>query len=185
MDKPDGLWEQWVHALEAHAPVEWERLPAIDLYMDQVLTFMNRQFEPFTQEGDRVLTASMINNYVKDDVLPRPNKKKYGREHLAKLFMICTLKGVLSLPEIDALLRALTKEADTATAYTAFVQVYNETIAAMSHDLAQAAIDNPHDWMQMAMQLSLSASACRMAAARILASMAPPDADGKDKEKET
>lgn len=48
--------------------------------MDQVITFLNKQLELFTMDGERLLTPSMINNYVKDGVLPRPVQKKYGRE---------------------------------------------------------------------------------------------------------
>ena len=80
---------EWANRTQEYRPVAWDRLPEIYLYMDQVLTYMNKQLEPLTRTEDAApLTSSMINNYVKDGVLPRPEQKKYSREHLAMLTMI-------------------------------------------------------------------------------------------------
>ena len=72
----------WIVDIREYEPTAWERLPELDLYMDQVITLMDKQLTPFTTDGsDKLLTPSMINNYVKDEVLPRPVKKKYSREN--------------------------------------------------------------------------------------------------------
>jgi len=105
-EKEEKLW-QWVESVLQYEPISWSRLPELDLYMDQVITLMSKELEPFSLEGERLLTPSMINNYVKDGVLPRPNQKKYGREHLSRLLMICLLKSVLSLPEKARLFQSL------------------------------------------------------------------------------
>lgn len=76
-EKEEKLW-QWVESVLQYEPISWSRLPELDLYMDQVITLMSKELEPFSLEGERLLTPSMINNYVKDGVLPRPNQKKYG-----------------------------------------------------------------------------------------------------------
>ena len=68
----------------------WEALPDLELYMDQVTSLVGRYLN-----ADRELTASMVNNYVKHKVMPAPVRKKYTREHLAYLIVICTLKPVL------------------------------------------------------------------------------------------
>ncbi|MBQ9413999.1 MAG: DUF1836 domain-containing protein [Clostridia bacterium] len=101
------LLAEWLNQIETLEPTTWERLPELDLYMDQVITLLNRQLAPVSSEDDRPLTSSMINNYVKDGVLPRPEKKKYNRDHLTLLLMICTLKSVFSLPEIAQLVNSL------------------------------------------------------------------------------
>lgn len=94
-EKEEKLW-QWVDSVLHYEPIPWARLPELDLYMDQVITLMSKQLEPFSLEGERLLTPSMINNYVKDGVLPRPNQKNTGGQHLSRLLMICMLKSVLS-----------------------------------------------------------------------------------------
>ncbi|MBS1327819.1 MAG: DUF1836 domain-containing protein [Oscillospiraceae bacterium] len=101
MDESIQKLNDWVAAVHDFAPTPWERLPELDLYMDQVITLMGKQLELFQVGEERLLTSSMINNYVKGGVLPRPSQKKYSRDHLAMLTMICMLKSVLSLPEIQ------------------------------------------------------------------------------------
>ena len=59
-----------------------EDLPNIDLYMDQVTTFMEDQLASTKRhDDDKILTKTMINNYAKNDLLPPPIKKKYSKEH--------------------------------------------------------------------------------------------------------
>lgn len=81
----------------------WETLPEIELYMDQVVSIVERALSPFPETEGKAVTPSMINNYVKQKALPPPQKKRYGRGHVAALFMICTLKRVLSMGEIKTL----------------------------------------------------------------------------------
>lgn len=84
---------------------DWETLPDFGLYMDQVIVLMERALEGVLPRGE--LTKSMVNNYVKVGLIPRPVGKKYDREHLALLMMICILKQALSMEEIAALLDML------------------------------------------------------------------------------
>ena len=74
---------------------QWETLPDIGLYMDQVITLMERTFAPFLPGAE--ITKSMVNNYVKVELIPRPIGKKYDREHLALLLVIGVLKQALSM----------------------------------------------------------------------------------------
>lgn len=83
----------------------WDALPDFGLYMDQVIVLMERALEGVLPKGE--LTKSMVNNYVKVGLIPRPAGKKYEREHLAMLLMICILKQALSMEEIAALLGML------------------------------------------------------------------------------
>lgn len=84
-------------------------IPNIDLYMDQVTSFMEKQFESTKRySDDKVLTKTMINNYAKSDLLPAPLKKKYSKEHLLVLTFIYYFKNVLSMKDIEVLLKPIT-----------------------------------------------------------------------------
>lgn len=85
----------------------WEALPELELYMDQVILLLSRYLSfPLSGESgeDKVITASIVNNYVRMKVMPPPVKKKYGRVHLAYLLVFCTLKQSLSIASIQRLL---------------------------------------------------------------------------------
>ena len=84
-------------------------IPNIDLYMDQVTTFMDKQMASSKRyEDDKVLTKTMINNYAKNNLLPSPEKKKYTKEHLLVLTFIYYFKSFLSIKDIEMLLRPVT-----------------------------------------------------------------------------
>lgn len=110
----------------------WAELPDLALYMDQVLLLMARYLEACPGTDAKGLTASMVNNYVKLGVLPAPVKKRYGREHLATLVMICLLKPILPIASIRRLLDAQLKEQSLEACYDAFCALYEETGCAVS-----------------------------------------------------
>ena len=84
-------------------------IPGIDLYMDQVTTFMDEQLEACKRyEDDKILTKTMINNYAKNNLLPAPEKKKYSKEHVLVLIFIYYYKGIIPMNEIQTLLKPLT-----------------------------------------------------------------------------
>ena len=84
--------------------IEVEDIPNIDLYMDQVTTFMDKCLAQYKRyDDDKVLTKTMINNYTKAKIFPAPVKKKYSRTHLMLLIMIYHLKSVLSIKDIGIL----------------------------------------------------------------------------------
>lgn len=85
-------------------------IPNIDLYMDQVTTFMDKNFRNTTRYpgDDKIMTKTMINNYAKNDLLPPPVRKKYSREHILVLIFIYYYKGILSISDIQALLGPIT-----------------------------------------------------------------------------
>ena len=86
-----------------------EDIPNIDLYMDQVTTFMDTQLSSTKRYADdKILTKTMINNYAKNDLLPPPVKKKYSKEHVLLLIFIYYYKGIIPMNEIQTLLKPLT-----------------------------------------------------------------------------
>jgi len=88
-----------------------EDIPNIDLYMDQVTTFMDSHLASSKRHPeDKILTKTMINNYAKNNLLPPPKKKKYSKEHLLMMIFIYYFKGILSITDIQALLEPLTEK---------------------------------------------------------------------------
>lgn len=86
-------------------------VPNIDLYMDQVTTFMDAQLAASKRhEDDKVLTKTMINNYTKNDLLPPPVKKKYSTQHMLLLIFIYYFKSILSITDIQTLLKPITEK---------------------------------------------------------------------------
>ena len=104
---------------------KWDELPDLELYLDQVLLYVNNVCGSSISAADKGLTASMINNYVKHGYITKPVKKKYQRRQVARLIAITTLKTVFSIQEISATLNLLHKEADSRELYDDFVDYMN------------------------------------------------------------
>ena len=86
-----------------------EDIPNIDLYMDQITTFMDSQLETSKRHADdKILTKTMINNYAKNNLLPPPEKKKYTKEHVLTLIFIYYFKNILSISDIQSILNPIT-----------------------------------------------------------------------------
>lgn len=88
-----------------HLP-RYHELPDIDLYMDQLLTYIESQLRPLVTAQEKLLTSSMVNNYVKQRIIATPQAKRYTREHLAQLLVICFMKRTFSMSDIATLLTA-------------------------------------------------------------------------------
>lgn len=88
-----------------------EDIPSIELYMDQVTTFMNENLKGNKRDhDDKILTKTMINNYSKNDLLPPSNKKRYSKDHIILLIYIYYMKNFLSISDIQSLLEPMTKQ---------------------------------------------------------------------------
>lgn len=153
---------------------EWEQLPAIPLYVDQVLQYLRDSLRFFERdEEDVLLTNSMINNYVKKDVLPHPEKKKYSREHLAALTVICMLKQVLAIQDIGTLLDGRPMEPEL---YGAFLAAHTGAVRETCRELCESCLDGA-DLRREALRLAAEANAKRAAAERILYELARDDSE--------
>ena len=130
--------------INAFAPVSWEQIPDLGLYMDQVITFIGRIYQPlYGADMKKYLSPAMINNYVKSRLIPRPAGKKYSREQIALLIMIVALKQVSAMEEIRAML-ALREDQTAEALYTAFCRRFSEVIHSLRVDDADpldAALD--------------------------------------------
>ena len=108
-----------------------EEIPNIDLYMDQVTTFMDRKLKNTTRnpDEDKILTKTMINNYAKNDLLPPPVKKKYTKEHMLLLIFIYYYKGILSINDIQTLLKPITDKYFGQEGSLRLEDIYNEVFS--------------------------------------------------------
>ncbi|MBR3705267.1 MAG: DUF1836 domain-containing protein [Oscillospiraceae bacterium] len=117
--------QDWLQGMEYFALPEWDDLPQLELYMDQVIILLKQYLAPLHRgEEDKAITASIINNYVRMKIMPAPVKKKYSRIHLACLIMICTLKRSLSISCIQRILPADHSEESVRLLYDDFVRQY-------------------------------------------------------------
>ncbi len=118
-------------AIRRYRPVAWEQIPDLGLYMDQVVTFITRMYEPlYGEDIHGYLSPSMINNYVKSKLIPRPTGKKYSREQIALLTMIVALKQTSSMEDIRRML-ALGESETVENLYAAFSQRFSGVIQSM------------------------------------------------------
>ena len=102
-----------------------EIIPEIDLYMDQVTTFMDSNLKDSKRyNADKILTKTMINNYAKNNLLPPPLKKKYSKEHILVLIFIYYLKNILTINDIQTLLEPLTSKYFTASDGLTLEEIY-------------------------------------------------------------
>ena len=105
----DRMLESILESLSKMEYIKSSKIPDIDLYMDQVLTFMNGNLDNVKRyESDKVMTKTMINNYAKNHLLPAPEKKKYTKEHIMVLMFIYYFKNILSIGDIQSILNPLT-----------------------------------------------------------------------------
>ena len=107
---PQDILNSILSSLEKIDYIKPREIPNIDLYMDQVTTFMEEHLQASKRyPEDKILTKTMINNYAKNRLLPAPEKKKYSKEHMLLLIYIYYYKGILSIGDIQSLLEPLTE----------------------------------------------------------------------------
>ncbi len=110
--------------------LELSQIPNIDLYVDQITTYIEENLDLYKRnEKDKILTKTMINNYSKDKLIPPAEKKKYTLEHMLKLIIICNLKPILSMNDIQKLLNSQDITTDIEDIYNFFTFIQkNEKI---------------------------------------------------------
>ncbi len=102
-----------IQEISCFKTIDISEIPDIDLYMDQVTTFMEDKLKGFKRmEEDKILTKTMINNYTKNDIIPSPTKKKYSKEHMMLLILTYHMKQILSIGDIHYLLSPITEKVD-------------------------------------------------------------------------
>lgn len=165
--------------LEERRPVGWNELPDIALYMDQVVSYLPRQHIRFG-EGEG-MTSAMVNNYIKDGLLPRAEGKRYGRTHLAYLTAISALKQVLSVKDMAALIQSGEAGHDAEDLYAVFLQ---ELDTALTDTARQIPGELETEGLpRLALALALRSYADRLACQRIIDLLCPEEPEKKRKNK--
>lgn len=154
MEKLLRLFDQ----LSKYRVPEYENFPEIDLYMDQVLTYIDKYMPSYLDQNNK-LTASMINNYVKDKVIDAPISKKYDKQSLASLIIIANLKRVLPINDIKVI---LTDQNETIESlYNAYEKTLNDVTFQMATDaksIIESTDEQRQDLKMLALRLALDAS---------------------------
>lgn len=127
----ENLFNSIMASLDRIEHIHAEDIPNIDLYMDQVTTFMDKRLRKTTRDpnGDKILTKTMINNYAKNDLLPPPVKKKYSKEHILVLIFIYYFKGIMSINDIETLLKPVTDQYFGSDEEFGLEEIYSEVFS--------------------------------------------------------
>ena len=185
-------WKEEVAGLAgrmAGAPqIAPEEIPDIDLYMDQLTTYLDKRLGFYSrEEGSPFVTGAMVNNYSKAKLLPAPVHKRYGKIHVMLLSLVCQLKRILTIQDLGRLLAPMQEEKDAAGLYGDFLEAQREAFAktpAEAEELVKG-LDRfpPEDGARakavLAVRLAARAQRDVMLAERILDTLAPGEEPGK------
>ena len=127
----EDLLQSILDSLDRIDYIRPDDIPDIELYMDQVTTFMDSRLKNAARnpEADKILTKTMINNYAKNDLLPPPVRKKYSREHMLLLIFIYYFKGILSISDIQTVLKPITDRFFAGNEGLKLETIYNEVFS--------------------------------------------------------
>lgn len=167
-----------IERLALERPADWESLPDIDLYRDQVLSYMKRQHS--LQPDDAQLTGAMINNYIKSGLLPRANGKKYTKDHLVYLTAICSLKQVLSVSETDDLLKLQPNIGDVEGFYEEYLAMMEVSFRETAGSLDETA--SREQLASAALRLAISSYAQKLACEKLLDLLKKEEKTAKEKQ---
>jgi DNA-binding transcriptional MerR regulator len=168
-----SLWEE---KLKGYSLPSWEQLPGIDLYMDQVLSLLEMYLGIYYEMADsqKFITASMINNYVKLNIIPAPHKKKYSKKHIAYLLIVCTLKQTLDMATIKKILPLTDNEEEIKAIYSSFTKnqrksydYVTENVRKISDPLLEFEGDNPERINDLILQVASTANVFKILTERI------------------
>lgn len=140
MEKEKIFFEKISTFSSFHMP-RWRELPEIDLYMDQVVSLTDKYLGALCAQDEPALTPSMINNYVKNQIIPAPVKKKYSREHIAKLLVICILKPIMEISAIADIMERIEKLFGTEKMLDDFADMFEKRLRALSKNIS-ASLEN-------------------------------------------
>ena len=131
------LLDELMNTVDQLTYVRPEEIPSVDLYMDQVLGFINDRMLHLTRnpKEDKIFTKTMINNYAKTKILPSPVKKKYSKDHMLLLLLIYYFKGVLSVGDTGELLGKITEKFFGSKDDFGLEDIYMEVFSLEEHQI--------------------------------------------------
>ena len=137
---PDNFIDSILESLGRIDYIKPDEMPKVDLYVDQVTTLLQDRLKASKRNpDDKVMTKTMINNYAKNDLLPSPVKKRYSRNHLMMLIFIYYFKSILSINDIDKLLKPMSeqyfRDFSDPTLEDVYKEVFKLALEAQKEDL--------------------------------------------------
>jgi hypothetical protein len=101
MEKDDNFSIDYIKKIAAgiaqNTVVAYEDLPRYDLFLSQVIDYLNDKFE------DEQYTSNIVQNYIKGEVISKPEdgkKRGYTKDHLAQLLLLSYMRPILTTEEI-------------------------------------------------------------------------------------
>jgi len=133
--------KDWIKKIKTINLPRWNQLPDLALYSDQVLEYVNDSigvvFINHHEQKEKILTSSMINNYVKNNIMPPPIKKRYHKDHIAFIITITILKQVGNLNDVSRGIKHLTTVLGKVEAYNQFITFLETALKASTMELEQ------------------------------------------------
>lgn len=176
--------------MSSYETEKWRSFPGIDLYMDQVITYLEKLLTIFNDDDgkNKIITSSMVNNYVKEGYLKRPVNKKYDKFHLVTLYIMSMLKPILPIPLIANSLGNFENEQEYRNFFEELTKLQDEAFNDISQKLSSA-LDNlsEEDYQTalrlFALQLTSEANARKIVAEKILSSLNNKESKSTEKDK--
>lgn len=139
----------------------YNEIPRIELYMDQLIGYLDEQLRPLYGPAEKIITPSMVNNYVKQGMIAAPRGKKYARTHIAQLLVIGVLKQTFSIGEINRLIEQQIASFETDVAYDYFCTALENACHALfaSKPAAPATLTSGNDTGDFERDLVIASSA--------------------------
>lgn len=166
-----------------------DEMPEVELYMDQVVSLLNKELAVYKEKEQDVFTKSMVSNYVKHKVLPKPENKKYNKEHMVILNMIFQLKSIFQMDEMKVLFKSfvenhesiLEEQYDMEGLYDSLLRSQDKEILQMTNQIHEdieyvkavmeemgTSDDDAHEIMGVILILAIQSNAYRLMARKLL-----------------
>lgn len=135
-------FEKWIKRVHDVKLPHWDELPKFDLYMDQMIALVNGYLTPL---GLEPVTPSMVNNYVKHNIIVAPVKKKYQVMQIADILLVMLLKQNFSIEDIRIGIDRITATDFPKQAFDKYIDLINAKLQQIGTEHMIAFTDNLTD----------------------------------------
>lgn len=165
----------------------YAELPDLDFYMDQIVALTEKHLYLLSYEGgQKFITPSMINNYVKLGIIPPPKKKRYSKEHICYLFIICTLKAVIPIQSIADLIKMQTRNKSIFELYDIFCEAFENMLKQANlvyGEIINETDDSEDALAKLSLFMAIHSGTTRLIATNALAATSQTEASSEQKDK--
>ncbi len=123
----------WLDKIEKSSIPDFDKLPEVKLYMNQLVAYINEILSPYTSKDQKAITSFMVNNYVKEKLIDQPINRKYNRTQMAYIISICLLKQVASMENLHVILDKKNASIKGNELYSFFKSCETETLESVYH----------------------------------------------------